>query len=110
MIAGAEDEVACDLAVGNGRTLRLHVDAEPLLPGAYRATVWASHAGDEVLRQEVTIKQRLTTIQLSSDVDLIGFAMFRTADGQCLDLMEAPLLIAHQWPTKGQFRFDPAVP
>ena len=55
MIAGAEDEVACELAVGNGRTLRLHVDAEPLLPDAYRATVWASHAGDEVLRQEVTI-------------------------------------------------------
>ena len=93
MIAGAEDEVACDLAVGNGRTLRLYVDAKPLLPGAYRATVWASHAGDEVLRQEVTIKQRLTTIQLSSDVDRIGFAMFRTADGQCLDLMEAPLLM-----------------
>ena len=91
IIAGAEDEVACDLAVGNGRTLRLHVDAEPLLPGAYRATIWASHAGDEVLRQEVTIKQRLTTIELSSDVDFIGFAIFRTADGQCLDFMEAPL-------------------
>ena len=93
MIAGATDEVACDLAVGNGRTLRLHVDAQPLSPGAYRATVWASHAGDEVLRQEVTITQRLTTIQLASDVDHIGFAMFRTADGQCLDLMEAPLFM-----------------
>ena len=93
MIAGAEDEVACDLAVGNDRTLRLHVDAEPLSPRAYRATVWASHAGDEVLRQEVTITQRLTTIQLSSDVDHIGFALFRTADGQCLDLMEVPLLM-----------------
>ena len=91
VIVGAEDEVACDLAVGNGRTLRLHVDADPLPPGAYRATVWASHAGDEVLRQEVTIKQRLTTIQLASEVDHIGFAMFRTADGRCLDLMEAPL-------------------
>ena len=91
MIVGAEDEVACDLAVGNGRTLRLHVDADPLPPGAYRATVWASHAGDEVLRQEVTISQRLTRIQLASDVDRIGFAMFRTTDGQCLDLMEAPL-------------------
>ena len=55
IIAGAEDEVACDLGVGNGPTLRLHVDADPLLPDAYRATVWASHAGDEVLRQEVTI-------------------------------------------------------
>ena len=92
MIAGAEDEVACDLGVGNGRTLRLRVDADPLPPGAYLATVWACHAGDEVLRQNVTITRRLTTIQLASDVDHIGFALFRTADGQCLDLMEAPLL------------------
>ena len=91
MIAGAEDEVACDLGVGNNRTLRLHVDADPFPPGAYRATVWASHAGDEVLRQEVTISRRLTTIQLASDVDHIGFAMFRTTDGQCLDLMDGPL-------------------
>ena len=89
MIAGAEDEVACDLGVGNGRTLRLRVDADPLPPGAYLATVWACHAGDEVLRQSVTITKRLTTIQLASDVDHIGFAIFRTADGQCLDLMEA---------------------
>ena len=92
MIAGAEDEVACDLGVGIGQTLRLRVDADPLPPGAYLATVWASHAGDEVLRQNVTITKRLTTIQLASDVDYIGFALFRTADGQCLDLLEAPLL------------------
>ena len=88
MIAGAEDEVACDLTVGNGRTLRLRVDAEPFRPGAYRATVWASHAGDEVLRQEVSVARPLTVIPLASDVDRIGFAMFRTADGQCIDLME----------------------
>ena len=91
MIAGAEDEVACDLGVGNGRTLRLRVDADPLPPSAYLATVWACHAGDEVLRQNVTITKCLTTIQLASDVDHIGFALCRTADGQCLDLMEAPL-------------------
>ena len=93
MIAGAEDEVACDLSVGHNNTLRLHVDANALPPGAYRATVWASHAGDEVLRQEVSITRPLTVIDLASDVDHIGFAMFRTADGQCIDLMEAPLLM-----------------
>ena len=93
MIVGAEDEVACDLALGNNRTLRLHVDAELLLLGAYRAMVWASYAGDEVFRKEVTVTQRLTMIQLESDVDHIGFAIFRTTDGQCLDLMEAPLLL-----------------
>ena len=93
IIAGAEDEVACDLAAGHDRTLRLHVDADALPPGAYRATVWASHGGDEVLRQEVAVTQRLTVIELASDVDRIGFAMFRTADGQCIDLMEAPLIM-----------------
>ena len=88
IIAGAEDEVACDLTVGNGRALRLHVDAKPFRPDAYRAMVWASHAGDEVLRQEVSVERPLTVIPLASDVDRIGFAMFRTADGRCIDLME----------------------
>ena len=92
MIARAEDEVACDLWVGRDGTLMLQVDADVLPPGAYRATVWASHAGDEVLRREVPVARRLTAIQLASDVDRIGFEVFRTSDGQCLDRMEAPLL------------------
>ena len=92
MIVGAEDEVACDLWVGHDEYLRLLVDVDTLLPGAYRATVWASHAGNEVLRREVPVAQRLTAIRLASDVDRIGFEVFRTADGQCLDRMEAPLL------------------
>lgn len=93
IIAGAEDAIACDLAAGHDRTLRLHVDADDLPPGAYRATIWASHAGDEVLRQEVSITQSLTAIELASDVDHIGFAIFRTVDGQCIDLMEAYLIL-----------------
>ena len=88
IIAGAEDEIACDLVAGHDQTLRLHVDADHPLPGAYRATIWASHAGDEVFRQEVSITQSLTTIELESDVDHIGFAIFRTSDGQCIDLNE----------------------
>ena len=92
MIVGAEDEVACDLWVGHDGDLRLLVDADALPPGAYRATVWGSHAGDEVLRQAVPVAQRLTAIRLASHVDRIGFEVFRTADGQCLDRMEAPLL------------------
>ena len=92
MIVGAEDEVDCDLWVGHDGTLKLLVNADALPPGAYRATVWASHAGDEVLRREVPIAQRLTVIRLKSDVDRIGFEMFRIADGQCLDRMETPLL------------------
>ena len=93
IVASAEDAITCDLAARHDRTLRLHVDAEELLPGDYRATVWASLGGDAVLRQEVPVAQRLTVIELESDVDRIGFAIFRTSDGQCIDFMEAPLLM-----------------
>ena len=102
MIAGAEDAVACDLVAQHDRTLRFHVNADELLPGAYRATVWASHGGDEVLRREIPVTQGQTVIELASDVDHIGFAMFRTDDGQCIDLMEAFLIMEFG----GQIKFD----
>ena len=93
MIVGAEDAIACDLVARRDRTLNLHFDTDEFLPGAYRAAVWATHAGNEVLRQELAITQRLTTIDLASDVDHVGFAIFRTNDGQCIDLKEAhPIL------------------
>ncbi len=92
VIAGAEDAISCDLDARYDRMLMLRVDGDRFLPGAYRATVWASHCGDEVLRREVTVMQGQTEIKLASDVDRIGFAIFRTADGQCIDLMEAFLL------------------
>ena len=91
MIAAAQDAIACDLAANRNRTLRFHVDAKELLPEAYRATVWASHSGDEVLRREVPVALGQRVIELASDVDHIGFAIFRTADGQCVDRMEGSL-------------------
>lgn len=93
MIAGAEDAITCDLSANHDRTLRLHVDASKLLPDAYRATVWASHSGDEVLRRNVPVALGQTVIEITSDVDHIGFAVFRTADGRCVDLMEEFLLM-----------------
>ncbi len=93
MIAGAEDAITCDLAAGYGRTLRLHVDSENLLSEAYRATVWASHSGDEVLRRELLLTSQHHVLNLESEVDHIGFAIFRAADGQCIDLMEAFLIM-----------------
>ena len=92
MIAGAEDAISCDLGAGHDRTLTLHVDGDELPPGAYRAAVWASHSGNEMLRREIPVTQGQTEIELVSDVDHIGFAIFRTTDGQCIDLMEAFLL------------------
>jgi len=92
LIAGAEDAISCDLSARQDRTLILQVEGEKLSPGEYRATVWASHSGNEMLRREIPVTQGQTEIELSSDVDRIGFAIFRTVDGQCIDLMEAYLL------------------
>ena len=92
MIMRAEDEVACDLWLGRDRSLRLLVEAENLSPGAYRATVWASHAEDEVLRQEFPVVRRMTAVPLKTDVDRIGFEVFRTFDGNCIDRYDEALL------------------
>ena len=92
MIAGAADEVYCDLRLHRDQTLRLHVDTNDMPPTAYRATVWASHSGDEVLRQEFLVTGRYTLVEIGSDVDRIGFAIYRVMDGQCVDSMDAVLL------------------
>ena len=93
MIAGAEDAIACDLAARHDQTLRFDVDADDLLPGAYRATVWGSHSGNEVIRWEIAVARGQTVIKLASDVDHVGFSICRTVDGQCVDLMEAYLIM-----------------
>ncbi|MDE2771897.1 MAG: hypothetical protein OXI44_12140 [Bacteroidota bacterium] len=93
MIAGAQDAVACDLLANRNQTLSLHADMNNLLPEAYRASVWACHSGDEVLRREVPIVSAQTTLELASDVDHIGFAIFQAGDGQCVDLMETFLIM-----------------
>ena len=93
MIAGAEDAIACDLGSRHDQTLRFHVDAVNLAPGTYHATIWGSHSGDEVIRREIAVTPGLTVIRLASDVDHVGFAIYRTVDGQCVDLMEAFLIM-----------------
>ena len=92
MIAGAADEVRCDLKFHRDRTLRLHVDTNGMPPTSYRATVWASHSGDVVFRQEFQITGSYMLVELGSDVDRIGFAIFRAMDGQCVDSMDSVLL------------------
>ena len=93
MIAGAEDRITCDLGAGHDQTLRFHVDAADLPPDTYRALVWGSHSGNEVLRREIAVTPGQTAIKLASDVDHVGFAICRTVDGQCVDLMEAFLIM-----------------
>ncbi len=88
LVAAAEDAITCRLTAHQDQTLRLHVDAKGLLPETYRATVWASHSGDEVLRREVPVTTGQTTIELVSEVDRTGFAVCRGFDGQYVDLVE----------------------
>ena len=93
MIASAEDQIACDLVPHHNGTLSLVVDTYEQSTETYRATVWASHSGDEVLRREVEINRRESTIPIESDIDRVGFAVWRTADGQCVDLMDEYLIM-----------------
>ena len=88
MIAGAQDAITCDLELHRDRTLRFRVSADELLPGACHATIWASHSRDEVLRRDVPVVAGQTEIEVASDIDHTGFAVYRTADGQCVDLRE----------------------
>ena len=93
MIAGAEDAMTCDLAVRHDQTLRFHVDADDPPRDAYRATVWGSHSGNEMIRREVPVTPGQTVIKLASDLDHVGFSICRTVDGQCVDLMEVFLIM-----------------
>lgn len=92
MIAGAEDAITCDLTWHRDQTLRFRVVADEPLLGTYRATIWASHSRDEVLRREIPVVAGHTAIEVPSDVDHIGFAVYRKGDGQCVDLQEGLLL------------------
>ena len=93
MVAGAEDTISCDLTFQPGdRTLHLQVDTEELIPGQYQATVWATHSSDNVLRREISIDKLHTVLKLESDIDHIGFAIYRAADGECIDSYEVYLI------------------
>lgn len=92
MISRAEDAVSFRLGACHDNTLRFRVDAEVLPPDSYRAMVWASHSGDDVLRREIPVMLGTTEINLATDVDRIGFSVCRATDGQCIDLKESVLV------------------
>ena len=89
MIARAEDGLTCDLVAHHDQTLTLSVVADD--HESLCGTVWASHSGDEILRRQIAVTAGTTLFPLESEVDSIGFAVFRTSDGQCVDLVKIPL-------------------
>ena len=98
VLAGAEDTLYCELSARNAdNSLALsveRVDEADLQPGTYTASVWASHSGDDVLRCEVAVTQNETAIDLQSEVDHIGFAIYRNSDRQCIDYMDTYLIMS----------------
>ena len=103
VVALASDAITCHLFARPERRLALEVIGD-VLPGEYRANVWAAHAGDDLLRREVAVRPGTTMIELPSDPDRIGFALFRTIDGQCVDLMDAGLIMTVQVDIPGKHR------
>ena len=93
MVAAAEDEVTCRLTYKRqDKSLRLEVSvAQELVPGAYRATVWAHDSGDEVLRRAVEVTECQTVIPVGTLVSRIGYELYRTEDGRCIDASDVPI-------------------
>ena len=94
MISGAHDDIDCELL--GGRThLILNVniaDGTDLPENAYYATVWANDSGDDLVYRHVEIAERHNIVNVDSELDQIGLAVFRRRDGQCIDRWEVPLI------------------
>ena len=94
VIVGAQDTLTCDLQADASRSLTFHASGDRIEHGAYVATVWASHGGDDLLRRQHAVVPGPTAIPLWSAPDRIGFAVYRTSDGQCVDLLDSYLLVS----------------
>ena len=94
MISGAQDDIDCDL-LSTRTHLILSVntaDGTDLPKNAYYATVWAGDSDDDLVHRHVEINELHTIVNIDSELDQIGFAVFRRRDGQCIDRWEVPLV------------------
>ena len=107
VVAAAEDAITCRLTAHEDLTLRLQVEATGLLPSTYRATIWASHSGDEVLRRDVPVTAGQTLVELATEVDRTGFAICRGFDGQYVDLVENLPVAAGRHPVRHESPLAP---
>ena len=94
MIAKAQDAVESRITARQDNRLILRVASrdwtEPP-PGAYSATVWAGHSGDKVMHRSIEISDSETVLNNESDINLIGYEIYRNNDGECIDRYEASL-------------------
>ena len=87
------DEIDCQLTATHHKKLIFSVESEDLAPDKYHAVLWANHSDDSVLRQQMAVTRKETVITLESEVDHVGFALYRNVDGQCIDLKDNHLLM-----------------
>ena len=91
-VADAEDELTCSLSARWDNTLRFSTASNLPLKSSFRATIWARHCQDDVLRIEMPVSQGARVIPVSSDLDEIGFSVYDMSDGQCVDRMACHLI------------------
>ena len=95
VIASAQDAIESEITANRGKNLILRVAGHSWTtppPGAYSATVWASHSGDRVAQSSTEIVEPETVISCEADADRVGYAIYRNSDGQCIDQYEAFLM------------------
>ena len=97
LIADAQDAIESEIAAKHGQNLILKVRGNDWTmppPGAYLGTVWSGHSGDRVVQRSIEICEPETVIGCDTDTDLVGFAIYRNSDGQCIDRYEAHLIMS----------------
>ena len=95
MIASAQDAVESEITARHDNRLILRVasrDWSEPPPGAYLATVWAEYSGDKVIHQSMELSSSETVLNHETDIDLIGYEIYRNRDGVCIDRYEAYLI------------------
>ena len=94
MISRALDDIACELLGGRSHLILNVNTAEGTAPpeSAYYATVWAGDSDDDLVNRHVEIAERHNIVNVDSELDRIGFAVYRRRDGQCIDRWEVPLV------------------
>ena len=92
LVADAQDAMTCSLSAHWDNTVRFSTASDTPLLDFFRATIWARHCQDDVLRLEVPVTLGTRVIPVSSDIDEIGFSVYDTSDGRCVDMMACYLI------------------
>ena len=93
MIAGALDGIDCELHAPRNGKMMLSVDGDEFRTNEYSAVVWASHSDDEVFRLTFPLVRNETIVNRSTEIDRLGFAVYRDSDGACIDLLDERLIM-----------------